>query len=139
MRYIFEGLLVLHLVAWAIVLGGWMLNLRSAQPVRGTFHGALTALVTGLLMAGMIGLNLVDDNVDWRKLVAKFVIALVVTALAWEATETRNVRAGSAPPRSAPSPCSTFSSPSSGTDVDRSDVAQTRRAGVPHRSTAWRG
>lgn len=85
MRYIFEGLLVLHLVAWAIVLGGWLLNVRSAQPVRGTFHGALTALVTGLLMAGMIGLNLVDDNVDWRKLVAKFVIALVVTALAWEA------------------------------------------------------
>ena len=84
MRYIFDGLLVLHLVGWAIVLGGWLVNPRSPQPVRGTFHGALTALVTGLLMAGMVGLKLVDDNMDWRKLVAKFVIALVVTTLAWE-------------------------------------------------------
>jgi hypothetical protein len=41
--------------------------------------------VTGLLMAGMVGLKLVDNNMDWRKLVAKFVIAVVVTALAWEA------------------------------------------------------
>jgi len=36
-------------------------------------------------MAGMIGLKLVKEDVSPLKLVAKFVIALVVTALAWEA------------------------------------------------------
>ena len=85
MTYVFECLLVLHLVGWSIVLGGWLVNLRSGSPARGTFHGALTALVTGLLMAGMIGLKLVKEDVSPLKLVAKFVIALVVTALAWEA------------------------------------------------------
>lgn len=79
-------LIVLHLIGWAIVLGGALVSLRPPRIPTGMLHGALTALVTGLILAFLLtsGAWKPDDEFSNAKLGVKLVVALVVTALvAW--------------------------------------------------------
>lgn len=77
-------LVVLHLIGWAIVLGGTLVNLRSGVVAVGVLHGALTALLTGLILAVLAGATATADHpVVWAKMLVKLVVALVVTALVW--------------------------------------------------------
>ncbi len=55
-------LVVLHLLGWAIVLGGTLVNLRAPKIAPGVLHGALTALVTGILIVGVSEMS--DDLRD---------------------------------------------------------------------------
>ncbi len=74
-------LLVLHLLGWAVVLGGVLVSMRDPKIPTGALHGALTALVTGILMVGVKEMS--DDLADPNmvKITVKLLIALVVTAL----------------------------------------------------------
>lgn len=81
MEFLYHLLLVLHLLGWAIVLGGVLVNLRSAKIPKGVLHGILTALVTGLLMVGLASASDELRDPDNAKVAVKLVIALVVTAL----------------------------------------------------------
>ena len=79
-------LIVLHLIGWAIVLGGALVSLRPPRIPTGMLHGALTALVTGLILAFLLtsGAWKPDEHFSNAKLGVKLVVALVVTALvAW--------------------------------------------------------
>lgn len=80
MELLHHVLLVLHLLGWAIVLGGVVVNIRTGQLPAGILHGALTALATGiaLVLVGSLGL---DRDYDHVKLGAKLLVALAVTAL----------------------------------------------------------
>ncbi|WP_152187824.1 hypothetical protein [Georgenia satyanarayanai] len=80
MTVVYNILLVLHLVGWAIVLGGTVTNLRTPRLAPGVLHGALTALVTGVLMVGVAEAAL-DAELDHVKIAVKLVVAAVVTAL----------------------------------------------------------
>ncbi|MBI9114138.1 hypothetical protein [Sanguibacter suaedae] len=91
MDLLYDVVLVLHLVGWAIVLGGYVASLREPTLYRGTFHGALTALVTGLLMVGLAEGPLGWD-LDHVKIAVKLVVALAVAVLTYLAT-ARDVRA----------------------------------------------
>ncbi|MGO1316776.1 MAG: hypothetical protein ACTMIR_07055 [Cellulomonadaceae bacterium] len=86
MTVLYDALLVLHLVGWAIVLGGWLATLRSPGIYVGVFHGALTALVTGLAMVGLASAGLAGREPNHVKIAVKLVLALVVTVLAYLAT-----------------------------------------------------
>ncbi|MCG2801001.1 MAG: hypothetical protein L6311_02755 [Cellulomonas sp.] len=84
MSIVFGVILVLHLLGWAIVLGGTLVNLRSGLIATGVLHGALTALVTGLILTVLAGAAATaDDPVIWAKMIAKLVVALVICALVW--------------------------------------------------------
>ncbi|WP_159806810.1 hypothetical protein [Cellulomonas citrea] len=84
MSIVFGVLVVLHLLGWAIVLGGTLVNMRSGLIAKGVLHGALTALLTGLILAVLAGATATaDDPVIWPKLIVKLVVALVVCALVW--------------------------------------------------------
>ncbi|UJP39714.1 hypothetical protein [Cellulomonas palmilytica] len=73
-------LLVLHLLGWAVVLGGVLVTMREPKIPNGALHGALTALVTGILMVGVVEMgDLYDPN--HVKIAVKLVVALAVTAL----------------------------------------------------------
>ena len=79
-------LIVLHLLGWAIVLGGALVSLRPPRIPVGMLHGALTALLTGLILAFLLqtGAWKPADAFSSTKLAVKLVVALVVTALvAW--------------------------------------------------------
>ncbi len=74
-------LLVLHLLGWAVVLGGVLVSMRDPKIPNGAVHGALTALVTGILMVGVVEMgDLYEPN--HMKIGVKLLIALAVAALA---------------------------------------------------------
>ncbi|MBC7550753.1 MAG: hypothetical protein H7269_07630 [Cellulomonas sp.] len=81
MKLVFELLVVLHLLGWAIVLGGTLTHLREPRIAPGVLHGALTALVTGIAMVGLASSGVVDEDFDTTKIAVKLLVALVVTGL----------------------------------------------------------
>jgi len=88
-------LLVLHLVGWAIVLGGALVSLRPPRIPTGMLHGALTALVTGLTLGVLLSTGTLDwGAVEPAKLAVKFTVALAVTGLVvWGGRRTKVPRA----------------------------------------------
>jgi len=80
-KLFFNILLVLHLLGWAIVLGGTLTNLRTPKIAAGVLHGALTALVTGIVMVGLAESGAVDESFSGAKFGVKLIIALVITGL----------------------------------------------------------
>ena len=81
METLYDVLLVLHLIGWAIVLGGALTSLRTPRIAPGMLHGILTALVTGIAMVGLASAGLAADEPDNVKIGVKLVIAVAVTAL----------------------------------------------------------
>jgi len=81
MDTVYSILVVLHLLGWAIVLGGTLVNLRTPVLATGVLHGVLTALVTGILLVGIASAGLAGHEPDTAKIAVKLVIALAVTAL----------------------------------------------------------
>lgn len=84
MDIVYNILLVLHLIGWAIVLGGWLATIKEPGVYKGTLHGALTALVTGVAMMGIWSAGLLDRS--WEpnniKLGVKLLIALGIVVMA---------------------------------------------------------
>ncbi|WP_298456144.1 hypothetical protein [uncultured Cellulomonas sp.] len=81
METLYDILLVLHLVGWAIVLGGAVTTMRTPRIPTGMLHGILTALVTGLAMVGLASAGLAADEPDNVKIGVKLLVAVVVTVL----------------------------------------------------------
>jgi hypothetical protein len=73
--------LVIHMIGWAIVLGGTLTNLRPPRIAKGVTHGALTALVAGIVLVGLAEMG--DGDVNNVKIAVKLVVALVITVLAF--------------------------------------------------------
>lgn len=74
-------LVVLHLISWAIVFGGALVSLRDPKLPKGVFHGALMALLTGILLVGVYEMADIAD-INHIKIGVKLIIAGVITALA---------------------------------------------------------
>ena len=82
MHLVYELIVVLHLLGWAIVLGGTLVSLRQPRIAPGVLHGMLTALVTGIILAGLASAGgWTDHEPSSAKLAVKLVIALVATVL----------------------------------------------------------
>lgn len=92
MDIVFGLLLILHLVGWAIVLGGVLTNLQQPRLATATWHGVLTALVSGLLMVGLAEMG--DGDVNNIKIAVKLVIALVLTVSIWRGRKQESVSRG---------------------------------------------
>ncbi len=75
-------LLFLHLVGFASLFGGLFVQVKAEPRVvnNAVLHGALTALVTGLLLVGVLEGS--DETVNNVKIGVKLAVALVVTVLA---------------------------------------------------------
>lgn len=81
MTFVLNLLLVLHLIGWAMVLGGVLVNMKKPAVPAGALHGILTALVTGILMTGILSAGLAGSPPNTIKIAVKLVVALIVTAL----------------------------------------------------------
>jgi hypothetical protein len=81
MTVVLNVLLVLHLIGWAMVLGGVLAHMKKPAVPAGALHGILTALVTGILMTGILSAGLAGDPPNNLKVGVKLLIALVVAAL----------------------------------------------------------
>ncbi len=83
MRLVYDLLLFLHFVGWAIVLGGYLATMRSPGLYRGVFHGILTALIagTGALIVAQSSSDL--PNPDLPKMLTKLALTLVIAVCAY--------------------------------------------------------
>lgn len=85
MTFVYSLIVVVHFIGLASVVGGFLVQMRAAQ--KGVnpamLHGALTQLVTGVLMVGMIEMGMVDETLDMAKISVKLLLTLVITVLAF--------------------------------------------------------
>ncbi|QTE29946.1 hypothetical protein [Pengzhenrongella sicca] len=81
MNILFDCVLVLHLIGWAIVLGGTLTSLRAPRIAPGVLHGALTALVTGVVLVALKQGGAGHGDVSLAKMGVKLAITLVITGL----------------------------------------------------------
>ncbi len=76
-------ILILHFIGLASVVGGFLVQMKSAE--KGVnpamWHGALTQLVTGVLLVGLAEMQ--DFDVDHAKIGVKLVVTIVITVLAF--------------------------------------------------------
>ena len=87
MDFIYNLVVILHFIGLASLVGGFIVQISSSEKGvnAAMFHGALTQLVTGLIMVGMVEGGVVDSadsELNMTKISVKLVIVLVVTVLA---------------------------------------------------------
>lgn len=81
MEFLYNILVVLHFVGLASLLGGFLVQMSGATKGinMAMFHGALTQLVTGLGLAGILSAGLLEDEtVDHTKIGIKLGVALAI-------------------------------------------------------------
>ena len=87
MDFLFNLLLVLHFIGLASLLGGFIVQMSS--PSKGVnpamLHGALTQLVTGVLLVGIVESDQLPDEgpLNMTKISVKLGVVLVITVLAF--------------------------------------------------------
>lgn len=81
MDIVYNILVVLHLVGMAMLVGGWLVTMRAPRVLPGMWHGALTQLVTGILLVGLAESGTVDRTVNNMKIGVKLIVALVIAVL----------------------------------------------------------
>ncbi|MDM8085622.1 hypothetical protein QUV83_12675 [Cellulomonas cellasea] len=82
MTILYNVLLVLHLLGWAIVFGGALAGMKKPALPAGALHGILTALVTGILMVGLAESGVAGpEHINNMKVGIKLLIAAVATGV----------------------------------------------------------
>jgi len=85
MQLVYDLIVILHFIGLASLLGGFLVQMSSSE--KGVnpamLHGALTQLVTGLLMVGLIESGSVDEEANMTKISVKLGIVVVITVLAF--------------------------------------------------------
>jgi hypothetical protein len=87
MDILHNSLLVLHFIGLASLLGGFLVQMssfktKSAIINPAILHGALTQLVTGLLLVGVAEMARDEDALNYAKIGVKLTILVVIYALA---------------------------------------------------------
>lgn len=96
MEFVYNALVVLHLIGMAAIVGGWLAVIKAPRIVPAMVHGALTQLVTGLILVGMLESGVVehDEPINHAKIGVKLVIAIAVAVLAWTNRKREDVPVG---------------------------------------------
>lgn len=80
MEIVRQVLLILHLLGWAALFGGLLVQLKGPYAVNALMRdGAGTAFVTGLLLVGVLEAG--DGAVDHMKIGVKFALSLIILVL----------------------------------------------------------
>ena len=95
MEFLYDGIVVLHFIGLAALLGGWLVQMKAPTKVvnRPMVDGALTQLVTGLALVGLAEAAL-DYDVNHMKIGIKLLIVLVIAVLAWVNRTKESVSVG---------------------------------------------
>ena len=85
MQLVYNLIVILHFIGLASLLGGFLVQMsatdKGVNPAM--LHGALTQLVTGVLMVGLVESGAVDEDLSMAKIGVKLLVVLVITALAF--------------------------------------------------------
>lgn len=88
MAILYDVVVLLHFVSWALVLGFAVAGMRARTVPRGLMHSAAGALLTGLLIVGLREMG--DMPVNHLKVGVKLLLALVIAILAWRAEKRQD-------------------------------------------------
>ncbi len=85
MLFVYNAFLVLHFIGLAMLLGGFMVQMTSPDKGvnRTMLEGALTQLVTGLVMVGIASSGAIDEKMNDPVVGIKLLIVVVITVLAF--------------------------------------------------------
>ena len=89
MEFVFHVVVVLHFVGLALLLGAFLVQVRDPQKTvtRWMWDGALTQILTGVIMVGMISSGLLGEEekaeLDNTKIAVKLAVVLVIAVLAF--------------------------------------------------------
>jgi hypothetical protein len=86
MQFLYDLFLVLHFIGLAMLLGGFMVQMSSADKVvnRTMLEGALTQLITGFVLVGMLSAGAIEGEAPNNTVVGiKLLILIVITVLAF--------------------------------------------------------
>lgn len=85
MEFVYNLFLVLHFIGLAMLFGGFMVQVSSPDKgVNRTMRdGALTQLVTGLVMVGIAESGAVDEPMNRTVVGIKLLIVVIITVLAF--------------------------------------------------------
>jgi hypothetical protein len=88
MAFIYNVLVVLHFIGLASLIGGFLVQIKSSPRVinNAMLHGALTQLVTGILLVGLRYPLNSSDPAEWSKpdnakIGVKLVVLLIILGL----------------------------------------------------------
>lgn len=83
MEFLYNVFVFLHFASWALVFGGSIASLRTKALYKGVSHGAMGAVVAGVIMVGIAEMaGPFGDELNMAKIGVKLVIALAVAVLA---------------------------------------------------------
>lgn len=94
MNTLYSLLVVAHLLGMAALVGGAMVAVPRPVVNPPMLYGALTQLVTGLALVGLIESGAVDAEVDNAKIGVKLLVATVVAVLAFRHRKASSVSKG---------------------------------------------
>jgi hypothetical protein len=89
MEFLFHLIVVLHFVGLALLLGAFLVQVKDPNKTvtRWMWDGALTQLLTGLIMVGMISSGILGDEekeeLNHVKIGIKLAIVIVIAVLAF--------------------------------------------------------
>ncbi|MEA5454248.1 hypothetical protein SPF06_05870 [Sinomonas sp. JGH33] len=97
MTVVLSIVVFLHIVGAAMIVGPWIANMKNPTVGARQFDGAMTQLVTGIILVGLITVlsKQADSGIEpltantYVKLTFKFIIAIVVGALAFVGNRRR--------------------------------------------------
>jgi hypothetical protein len=81
MTILYNIVVFLHIVGAAMIVGIWIGQMKKPTVHPRQFDGAMTQLLTGIILMGLI--PALDMDANYAKLGTKFVIALAVAVLAF--------------------------------------------------------
>lgn len=81
MDFLHLFLVFLHILGAAVIVGGWLAAFKTPTVTQWQWIGALTQLITGLLLVGLAEMG--DGDVNHIKIGVKVVIALVIAVAAF--------------------------------------------------------
>lgn len=87
MTFVYNIFVALHFIGLALLFGGFIVQVRSAEKgvSRWMLDGALTQLITGVVMVGLLSSKVLGDEegpLNYGKITTKLIVVLVVTVLA---------------------------------------------------------
>jgi hypothetical protein len=98
MVLVYEVVLILHIISWAVIIGAWLTHLHPPVVVTGVPHAAAAALLTGIALTGIASASDAVADPNNAKIGVKLVVALIVTVLAYLGhPQTPRCRAGTRP------------------------------------------
>jgi hypothetical protein len=91
MSFVYELIVAIHLLGMAAIVGAFFAVLRTPRYVPAFGYGAITQLVTGVVLVGMRESGAVpgEGPLDHVKIGVKLLIALLIAVLAWNQRDNR--------------------------------------------------